>query len=407
MNQLVVRILTFLWLAFCLVFIELKGIQPSLEDRPSDFSNYLASSKLMLQGEELADFYDNDWFNKNAKEVGEKHGAKFSPFPPATAFLYLPLAVFSSDAAKALWLICNLGFIVLLVYQSNKLIEGNLLKTALIFSLFFIPIAANIRLGQAYLLFALVLIFYFKQLKSGQYTFAGSLLGFAAAIKYFPAVYLVASFSKLNRKMVLAFFAVAGIVSLLPVLFFGLSPYQVFAGELFRHLNGNLSGQGQFSFTFQSIDALLANLFIHDALHNPDALYYFPVLKTGLKLLFAGTLVLITAAVHVTFKSAPKGFKIASAVIAGSLIIPASATYHLLLIFPALLLVFAELKSKRGINLLVVLTLITCSVLPHHIPQVGNHVVNTLLHFPRLYGLLALYIYVVVLQWRYSFKTPS
>ena len=101
-----------------------------------------------------------------------------------------------------------------------------------------------------------------------------------------------------------------------------------------------------------------------------------------------------------------KELSIGTCIIGASLLIPASASYHLLLLLPAVMLIIDFLRKegdfKREISILVLLSFLTCNVLPHHIPNFTNsHAINTLIHFPRLYGLTGLFVFLLVLQKRY------
>lgn len=393
--------LTVLWLLVAIGFIFIKGILPGWQEVRSDFSNYYASAKLIAEGENISDFYDNVWFSESAIVIGEKQGAKFAPFPPATAFLYLPLTAFSPLKAKQAWLVINLFLIFVIVLKSIDLLGKNAMNSALVFSLFLIPIASNIRLGQAYLLFTLFILFYLESSLKNQRFFGGSLLGFATALKYFPGVFLVAILPKTNKRILFGFVVGFGLISALPLLFFGWAPYQVFFGELFSHLNGNISGQGQFSYTFQSIDSLLANLFIYDAVFNPNSPFNLPELKPILKIIFWLTILFFTVKAIKKGIYKAKEITIGLVVFAATLLIPASATYHLLLVFPAIVLLINKLESNKEMLALLALTFITCNLLPHHIPHLSNHFVDTLVHFPRFYGLFGLFIYLLILQNRH------
>ncbi len=232
------------------------------------------------------------------------------------------------------------------------------------------------------------------------------MIGFAASLKYFPLVYLFYPFSKSNKKSFIGLLIGVLLITSLPLLTGGLAVYTTFLNEFIGHANGNLSGQGQFSYTFQSIDALLANFFIYDEQMNPEALFNAPYLKMILKIGFALTVLYFATKVFRRKNTVNTPLTFGTCIVAATLILPASASYHLLLLIPALLLVFDFLKSQKNsrkeLIILAFLTLVSCSILPHHIPYFeSNHTINTLLHFPRLYGLIALFIYLFLLQKRY------
>ena len=404
MKKKLLLVLFSVWILLCVIFIFFKGMFPGWQEERSDFSNYYASSVLLLKGEAISSFYDNNWFTEKAINEGIKGGAKFAPFPPATAFLYLPLTIFPALQAKRIWLICNLLFLVFLVFQVKSISTLDVLKISLILSLFSIPIASNIRLGQSYLFFTMLLLFFLQALKSKKNILAGSLLGIAASFKYFPIIYFLYVIKAKNKTTIGLLSAIA-FIFLLPILVNGIAPYQSFLNVFFNHLNGDLSGQVKFSFTFQSIDALLANLFIYDAQLNPQAIFNSPNLKIAFKLFFAVGVILLSVNTYKNGTPKTRDLTIGTCIVGAALLIPASATYHLLFLFPAILLVLNFLKkegnSKKEIIIILLLTFITCNLLPHHIPHFElNHSINTLLHFPRLYGLMTLFATLFFIQKR-------
>lgn len=395
-------ILISFWLFACIAFIVVKGVLPAWEDERSDFSNYYTSAVLLAEGELISQYYDNDWFTEKAVEVGLKDGAKFAPFPPITAYLYLPLTVFYPLQAKRVWLVGNVLLLIVLVIQLKSFTSFKFWQVVILLSLFFIPIASNIRLGQTYLLICSLLIVVLTVLKKEKYAFGGIILGTLAALKYFPIVYLVYGFSKINKKLLWGIFAAVVVCLLVPSLFNDTTVYPTFLNEFLRHANGDISGQGQFSYNFQSIDALLANLFIYDAQWNTNVVVDLPWLKTVFKALF--TLLISYFSVKMFLKSTEKTKQLAygGIIIGAALIIPASASYHLLLLIPAFFLVFQFCKEKGEIKFLIglsIMVLTTCSLLPHHLPELNfSSILNTVSHFPRLYSLIIIFTVLYLKQ---------
>ena len=397
------RVLILIWLALCVFFIIFKGVYKGWQEERCDFSNYYSSAALLAEGESISDFYNNEWFEKKAIQIGVKEGAKFSPFPPATAFLYIPLTIFSPIKAKRIWVICNVLLIGLLTFRMRKISSLNYFEIALILSLFTIPMASNIRLGQSYLLFSVIIIEFLLAIKKEKYRFGGGMLGIAASLKYLPLIYFFYNYPKSNKKLIVSIVISILLVSLLPLFWGETEAYFVFIQEFWNHSNGNISGQGQFSYTFQSIDAILANIFIYDQQFNPKALFNLPTLKGILKLLFVMIVFVTTMRTTKSQRKESNDLTKGLYIIAGLLVIPASASYHLLLLIPATLLIIGFLKNKkhlkREIILVYIFVFMSCNVLPHHIPTIEvSHTLNTIIHFPRLYGLMATFVLLLYIQ---------
>ncbi len=70
------------------------GIVPGWKNVESDFPNYYTASRIIIEGRDIDKLYDDQWFNSRIKEYGIEQQGKFSPFPPVTAFLMIPLVVF-------------------------------------------------------------------------------------------------------------------------------------------------------------------------------------------------------------------------------------------------------------------------------------------------------------------------
>src|SRR5258705_14007039 len=89
------------------VFQWKAGIIPGWKMQ-SDFPNYYVSAKLVADGHRLDSIYDDAWFNLQLKEYRFEQQGKFSPFPPPTVFVMMPLTPFDPLTAKRIWMIINL-----------------------------------------------------------------------------------------------------------------------------------------------------------------------------------------------------------------------------------------------------------------------------------------------------------
>lgn len=384
------------------LFIIAKGIIPGWQDKPSDFSNYYISAKLLLKGEHLSDFYDSDWFTEKTKNTGLKHNATFSPFPPITAFVMLPLVHLSELKAKRVWLVLNLGFLLLAVFLLAKFLAINWINSAFIFSLFPFALAANFNLGQVYLVMLCLVLSGLVLAQKNKAVAAVFLWAVAGAVKLFPAVYI--QFAPENKKLKWFLMAVGFGIAIwaLPLFMYGISIYEGYLAIFSKHADGHLNGSLAYSFTFQSLDALLHNLFVFDQTNNPQPLLKIAELKWMFKALIFGIIGFILFKLQ-RLKSTNNNYLIAATSIIGiAILFPASANYHFLLLLPAVAIWVVHLQSNQPKYFKPVLLglIITFNLMPHHIPFVGRHTVNTLIHFPRLYGLIGLFAFFAV----YLFK---
>ena len=374
-----------------------KGILPGWKDKPSDFNNYYVAAKLVTDGESIHQFYDNDWFNVKARQIGIKDGAKFSPFPPITAFVMLPLSPFKPINAKRIWLVFNVFLLAILPFRIKKITSWSLLNSALFLSVFTIPIASNLNAGQLYLAIGFLLIeilgqAYFKY-KS---RLIGSLIALVTLLKYIPALFLAYTFNFNKRTTIWLWFTLVVAVSILGLYQLKNEPYSAFFDAFTSHIQGDLPGQGKYAHGFQSIDALLNNLFVPHPIDNPNPIFNLPILKPIMKFSF------LLGVLGLLFLMLKKGnYRLSNelisiALIGAFLVVPASASYHFLLLIWPLLCLYIWLAGSNDFKKRIALTaivIISFTVQVYHIPNLPQlPLMNLLLHYPRFWSLLCLFL---------------
>lgn len=398
------NILSHSFILFAGVVVLVKGILPGWNNTASDFNNYYVSAKLVTEGKPIHRFYDNAWFHNEAKKMGIENGAKFSPFPPLTTVLYLPLNFWNYMTAKRIWLVLNVLLLFWIPFRARKLINHNLLKSAALIALFMIPIASNLNFGQVYLVIAWLLLETILWVRASDHPFwAGFIVGILASIKYLPLLFLGYFFTA-KRSSMRAVLGVSVSLILGILIFFMIDPliFKSFTGVFTDHLQGDLSGQGKFAVGFQSLDSLLHNLF----LKNPEtgnllfveSPYWIPLLKIGVWLLIGGACIWILK--KDAFKFNPLNTSIC--IFGAFVLIPASASYHfLLLLVPTVFIMDwlnRELSQKINISFILLLIL-ALTIQHHHIPTFKiNPTVNLILHYPRFWSLLFVFSFLVYVR---------
>src|SRR5262249_8292063 len=86
-----------------------KGIIPALTEIGSDFPNYYTASRLLLQRKDVSRIYADGGFQSQIEGYDIHQAVKFSPFPPVTAFVMLPLAPLPPLTALRIWTLVNVG----------------------------------------------------------------------------------------------------------------------------------------------------------------------------------------------------------------------------------------------------------------------------------------------------------
>jgi hypothetical protein len=225
------------------------------------------------------------------------------------------------------------------------------------------------------------------------------LIGGLAAVKYLPILFLGYAFKRSKEVLkpvlisVLTIVAITGIFMLIDA-----QAYSTYLSDLGGHVNGDLSGQGKYAIGFQSIDALLNNLFVYDNIVNPQPFFDSAILKPILKWSFIGAIGLCCWLMLRTEKFAFSPVTVSICIIGAFVIIPASASYHFLLLLVPVFFIDQWLRTL-GMNRqrLIVLFLLLGAfyIQAHHIPNVKNWpLVDLLIHFPRFWLLLTLFSYL-------------
>ena len=319
------------------------GVIPAWNSVNSDFPNYYISARLLTEGADFKNVYDDDWFNAKIRENGIEQQGKFSPFPPATAFVMLPLTPFSPLTAKRIWTVVNIVLLGANVWLLQKITGWQLISSANFLLLSGIGLINNFRFGQLYLLLLFVILLSYRCVTLRRQTAAGGLLGLGAAVKYVPVVYL-AGFA-INRNWRTPFAGMLAIfgVTAIEIIVFGSDVYRYFFAEvLLPHLDGRLSSQDTYAIAFQSWNTFFRHVFVADVASNPAPLIDWAAGYRIGKLIVTAAVAGLTGfamwRLHHTNHPSRLALDLAIIGIAAMLLLPATATYHfLLLAFPVAL----------------------------------------------------------------------
>ena len=84
----------------------------SISDRPTHgFSTYYTASRLIIEGEEISQFYDDEWFSSKVKAFTPQVYEIYHVNLQTASLIVLPLAAFDYSIARIIWTIFN--FIIL------------------------------------------------------------------------------------------------------------------------------------------------------------------------------------------------------------------------------------------------------------------------------------------------------
>ena len=407
-----VAILLFAALAFVLT---VRGLVPAMSRIDSDFPGYFTAAKIVADGGDVERLYDNSWFQDQMRhyQIGKPSQGKFSPFPPPTALLLLPLSPLQPlNALRAMTCVSVLCLVCAIVLLA-RILSWSLIDTAVLILLSGNAVSGALRLGQPYIVVSLSCVLGYYAYVKGRPLLAGLCFGVFSPIKYFPVVILAYFAFRKEWKLVLGGTTAILAVALISIGVLGWKIHEDFLSSVLgSHLVANLSMQDPFTASFQSFDTLFRRLFVLDPVLNPHPLLDAPLLQS-LGVLCVKTVILLATLIALV-RLARRDGRAAVAPSIGLLgvvtllLAPATASYHFVLLWlPVALLI--DYCLAQGVPVFAYLllgsyTLIGFFPYGHALPFEGRGAL-TLLAYPRLFLCLALFLVGLYVIWTGSGST--
>src|SRR5215469_2537555 len=355
----------------------------------TDFPNYYTAAVLVRRGAPLRDYYDWTWFQRQMDYAGIRDtlGA-YVPQTPLTMLPMVPIANFSVQTAKQIWLALNLVFLAATLWMLSKTTQIRIEQIAILMFLGYASLQSNFRLGQYYILLLFLLTLAFYALRRGMSFSAGFLCGVAFGLKLYGGPFLLYFLIKRNWKAVAGMLAASTVAVVTAIALFGWGDVRFYATQILpRSLECEVIDPydaGNATFT-----TLLRHFFVMEPDLNPHPLWNAPgiffFLRTFTALLILGyTLVGIASEGQKFSQRGFAWFTIAVLLLSSNAV---SYTYILLLLPVALLLESAGPKER--------IYLITSYVALNVFLLAGS-----VRFYPKLFILLALYCVEGRRYWR-------
>jgi hypothetical protein len=403
-----------LFIALALVVVA-RGIVPALSKIDTDFPNYFTAAKIVADGGNADRLYDNSWFQEQMRryQIGKPSAGEFSPFPPPTALLLVPLARLNPlDALRVLTCV-NVLCLICAIKILAKILSWNFVDCGAFVLLSGFAVLNSFRFGQPYILVSLSCILgYYARLK-GRPLLAGICFGLFTPIKYFPIVILAYFACRKEWKLVLGGAGAILIVGAASIGVLGWKVHEEFLSSVLgNHLVARLDMQDPFTASYQSFDSLFRRLFIFDAALNPRPLCDLPrlasiaiaVTKASILLASIATLVKLAR----TDAADTDALSIGILGVGTLLAAPATATYHFdLLWLPVGLLVSSFFRGHAVRSAYFILgAYALIGFFPYgHAYRFEGQGGLTVLAYPRLFLLLAVLICCIYSVW--TRESPS
>jgi hypothetical protein len=373
-------------LAVLLAIFADRGFLPAWRTLNTDFPNYYLAASLHHRGIPLDRAYEWIWFQRQKDYLSIPQPlVGFVPNPPMCALPILPLSGLSPLAAKRVWLVLNLGFLVLALELLRRVTILPRRRIALISLLCVVPLRANFVVGQYYILILLLICAAYYSSCVGHRLTSGMLLAAGASLKLFPALFLILFIWKRDWRSAAGLILGIAVLTAISVAMFGAPVHWVFLVEVLpRALHGDMVGP--YSLQWNSFSALWHHLLLFEPELNPSPLLNSPAVyalvqaTTAVMLLFS--FLLVTSGNHAKRIVALEWAAMVSLLL---LLSSMPASYHYcVLIFTGVIGIDELLRigDKRKAFLFILLFSLTCAPVPGRIAT---------LILPRLCGVLALY----------------
>lgn len=389
-----------LLLIILFLFFYERGIKPAWISLNSDFPIYYTSAKLLYEGQNMDSLYNKEWFQQEIKTLGIQYRGRFSPFPPANAFIMLPVASFEPLTAKRIWTIINGFALIWALFLLKRLTGWTFIDCSLFILLTGMAVGNNFKYGKVYLILCCLVMYSHILITKGKYLIPGLLLGFCASLKYFPIIFILGY--SLNRKWKVSFCSAISILLMILIQIMAMN-WSVFhdylTTSLFPHLFGKIEDVSPYAVAFQSWESFFRNVFVYHKELNPNPIVKWEYGKPLFQfLIIFSFVVVISWQLRRIFKYDRQNFQafvIALPAFFSLTMLPVGATYHFLfLIFPLALYLSAVSGTLKKIQIGILVFIYTSiGFIPFGFAfSAGTSGFGILLSYPRLWLMSALLI---------------
>jgi Glycosyltransferase family 87/WD40-like Beta Propeller Repeat len=245
------------------------SLLPAWESLNSEFPNYYLAASLYRERIPLDRIYEWTWFQRQNDHLGVRDGlVSFAPNPPTLILSLVPFTTLKPLTAKRVWLVLNLIFLVTSLWMLHLVTSLTWRRIGLIALLCVLPLHIDFLFGRHYvLILTLICVAYYASSLNRQRT-SGVLLGTAAAMKLFPALFVILFIWKRNWGAVIGMVLSATAITSLSLLMFGVEVHRVFLNEVLSQASRG-DWLGPYALSQNSFITLWSHLFLIEPELNP------------------------------------------------------------------------------------------------------------------------------------------
>ena len=367
---------------------------PAWNEITTDFQNYYTAAWAVRHHDPLIDLYDTSWFQRESERAGiENQTALFNYFTPFSALVMWPVANMPPLQAKRVWVAVNLAALAAMAVAAAKYLKAPRTLILLVALLGGDALGNNFTFGQFYIVLTLLLVCVVIWVERRP-ALAGWCLSLAAAVKLFPAIFVLYLGSLRRGHAIVWTLISSAAFGLLALAMLGWIPHRVYLEEVLpRTLGGEI--QDPYNVRWNTLQALLRRALLFEPGLNPHPIANQPLLYFFLRAFVVLAILLVTL---VSLRGRRFGFVEYGAVIAAvSLITPSQASYHQILFFPAVAALIHRERDVRWQMTFAVIFALLCSNYMGATARWDSGVMM-LLAFPRVYLVFGLWFLFLSLQ---------
>ena len=382
--------------ALLLLRLILMHLLPGWNNIDTDFPNYYTAAWIVSEGRPTVDLYDPVSFDREWRRFGVPgETALFNYFTPFSALTMLPVARFEPITAKRIWIALSLGCLGLAVTLTSRMTGVGLLGSAAVALAAGDALGNNLTFGQFYLVLTALLVMALAWNDRWPRA-SGVALALGVVTKVFPLV-LLGYFAWTRRwkatLWTIVFICVATAIGLFVL---GWVPHRVYLEEVLeRVMRGEI--QDPYHVRWNSWHALIRRAFVGDPVLNPAPIADVPALYFFLRFIFTSVVTVFTFSRIRRSDGGNRLLEYGVLVAMISLITPSQASYHNVLLFPAIVAAVAAVRSlKAGLGILALYALICSNYMGA--TTTFDSGPSMVLAFPRAYLMLVMWGLLLVLQ---------
>jgi Glycosyltransferase family 87/WD40-like Beta Propeller Repeat len=337
------------WLALLtFLFFLATAFRGGWKQLNTDFPNYYTAAVLVRQGQPLHNYYDWTWFERQMNYAGA--GLQLGAYTPQTPLTMLPLVGLTGLAplrAKQVWLVCNLGFLVMTVWLLSRMTRFRVEQIWLLTFCGYFSLRTNFLYGQYYVFLLLLLTLAFYGLHRGNPALSGVLAGIAFGLKLYGGPFLLYFLAKRKWKAVLGMIAAMACLGVVAIAMFGWNDIVYYATQILpRSLEGG--SINPYAPGVPTYSTMLRHFFVREPELNPR-----PLLESPWTFFFLRTFVSVTVVAFLTLGVALKPSTdrrdFAWFVVAVVLLSTSTASYtFIILLLPLVLLLEESTPLQRA-----------------------------------------------------------